>query len=673
MQSPLALANHQSFISPQKLKLMSLKQLQILASRLYAPQPVVPTSPFIYMQTDYLLKSSRYPLSLIWQELTRHYPQKSIQVNWLHGLRLNLPAGNELASQVFITGYYEVSEMHLLSRLIQPGMTVIDAGANWGIYSLLLAKLVTNTGQVIAIEPSSREYHRLNNHIKLNQLSQIQPVKVALSDFTGSAKLSIAKQGHEGHNTLGKFVYPDTQLDKTQSVNLQTLDKLATQLKLTQLDFIKLDIEGSESLALSGGASVINTFRPLILLEVFNQSLMQQQSSANQVWQFLLDHNYQLYRFHPVTGLLIKADTPTQHQSENILAVPKLSSWNKLIQPLCHRHSNLPLVSIITPSYNSGKYIESCLQSVIRQDYPYVEHIIQDGASTDKTTAIIKKYASQYPNKICWSSEPDKGQPDGLNKAIQASRGDIILVLNSDDVLLPHACSWAVNQLRQHPECAVIYGDEYIINEAGQIIDYYMPLSPYSFDRLFCVELVPPAQAAFIRRSMFESVGFYADTSLATCPDYEMWVRLGMKFPFRHVPGPICQYRHHPESEGQKPELIDAMVAAKLKVINRVLSDRHTPVAVTRLKFRAYAGLYHWAADMAAGLTATNKQLYYQTKSFFSRPQIASLKQLFTAGSHYLRRQIITIYHQSLHQFFIALPKFIQIWLRKFKKTYLHR
>ncbi len=257
---------------------------------------------------------------------------------------------------------------------------------------------------------------------------------------------------------------------------------------------------------------------------------------------------------------------------------------------------DMPLVSIVTPSFNSGKFIEECIQSVLNQEYSYVEHIIQDGGSSDDTLKILKKYSTdKYKDRVKWVSKPDKGQSDGLDKAIKLASGEVILVLNADDVLLPYACSWGVFNLKLNPNVAVVYGDEYIIDETGKIIHEFTG-PRYDYEKLLCVEIVPAAQTAFIRRSYFEQVGLGADSSLETCPDYEMWVRIGARFPMKYSPGFVCKYRWHTGSEGQQPSMILKMVEAKKQVMDRVFNDKKTPKRIKKLRKRAYAGVEIWGA-----------------------------------------------------------------------------
>lgn len=289
-----------------------------------------------------------------------------------------------------------------------------------------------------------------------------------------------------------------------------------------------------------------------------------------------------------------------------------------------------PLISIITPSYNSGRFIEDCIKSILAQDYPNIEHIIQDGDSTDLTKKILKKYQrKQYKNKIKIFIEPDKGQSDALNRLIQKSKGDIILVLNADDMLMPYACTWGVEQMKKYPNVGVIYGDTYIINENSQITDI---LKSYDFDfeKLLCVELVPPAQAAFIRRLALKKVGFWADNTLDTCPDYEMWVRIIQKFPMKHVWGVITKYRIHdtPQLDSRQPRTTHRFIEAKRKVMDRLFNSPTTPKRIKKLRRRAYASLFNWAASNAFQLKDYPSAALYLTKAFIIQPNLKHFKRL---------------------------------------------
>lgn len=267
----------------------------------------------------------------------------------------------------------------------------------------------------------------------------------------------------------------------------------------------------------------------------------------------------------------------------------------------------LPLVSIITPCFNAASFIEQCVESALAQSYPRVEHVVQDGASADGTVAILE----HYTGRIDWVSEPDRGQADALDKALKRSRGDILLVLNADDVLLPHAASWAVEVIAKYPTDAVIYGDLYLIDEEGNTTGKYVA-PEYDFAGVLCVEKVLPAQAAFIRRSAFEQVGLEADVTLDTCPDYEIFVRLGLRFPMRHVRGFVAKYRACDRPmDGTKPRTVDRFVRAKAAVMERVFDDPTAPDSVKALRRRAKAGLLLWASEEARNMGDSRSAVRY--------------------------------------------------------------
>lgn len=279
-----------------------------------------------------------------------------------------------------------------------------------------------------------------------------------------------------------------------------------------------------------------------------------------------------------------------------------------------------PLVSIVTPSYNSGRYIEKCIESVLAQDYPDVEHIIQDGASTDNTLSLLKKYSNdKYKKRIRWHSKPDKGPAFASNIAFGKSKGDVILVLNADDALMPYTCSWAVENLTRNPKVAAIYGDVQIIDEKDNEIKTQLS-KPYNFTKLICSELVIPAQATFIRRTVFEKIGFYFDQSLENCGDYELWLRVGLKYSIKYVPGIVTKFRWHDKSSTRSVHLIDDFVDQKKKVLNKLFQNPKTPQQIKNLKKRAHTGLYFWAASMAIDSHAKYQALKYLNQSLMINP-----------------------------------------------------
>jgi len=203
----------------------------------------------------------------------------------------------------------------------------------------------------------------------------------------------------------------------------------------------------------------------------------------------------------------------------------------------------LPLVSIITPSYNQALFIEEAILSVINQDYPFVEHVIIDGGSTDGSVEMIKMYAQQCPDRIRWVSEPDEGQADAINKGFRMATGQILAWLNADDAyLFRSTLSEVVDAFRHMPEADVIYGDAVLISADTRLLRI-MCWPPFKYSWLLrgC-RLTQPA--VFFRRRIIEAEEL--DPSITIALDYEFWLRLGRKYCFVHVPRLWAADRNQP-------------------------------------------------------------------------------------------------------------------------------
>ena len=211
-------------------------------------------------------------------------------------------------------------------------------------------------------------------------------------------------------------------------------------------------------------------------------------------------------------------------------------------------------VSIATPSYNQAGYIEQTIKSVLSQKGDFeLEYIIMDGGSTDRSVAIIKKYAEKHPCAIKWVSEKDKGQADAINKGWKMATGDIVAYLNSDDMYEPGAIQHAVRFLEKKPDVDWVYGQCRIVDEKGKeirrFIKWYRHLlgRNYSYDKLLKENFIAQP-SVFLRKKVLKDCG-YLDPKQHLIMDYEYWLRIGKKHKGAFINAPIAKFRFYRQSK----------------------------------------------------------------------------------------------------------------------------
>jgi glycosyltransferase involved in cell wall biosynthesis len=243
-----------------------------------------------------------------------------------------------------------------------------------------------------------------------------------------------------------------------------------------------------------------------------------------------------------------------------------------------------PLVSIVTPSFNQGRFLRRTIESVLSQNYARIEYQVVDGGSTDDSLEVLRSFGDRFT----WVSEPDRGQTHAINKGMVRVSGEILAYLNSDDVLLPGAIRRVVTYFRDHPNCDAVYGDADHIDENDAFIDRY-PTAEYSFDRLVenCMVCQP---AMFWRRRVADRVGPF-DEQLNYTMDYDYWFRMARAGANIHyLPEKLACSRLH---EGAKT------LSAKKYIYPEILktSKKHAG----RVHKRYFDGYWHYLIQERQG------------------------------------------------------------------------
>ena len=209
-----------------------------------------------------------------------------------------------------------------------------------------------------------------------------------------------------------------------------------------------------------------------------------------------------------------------------------------------------PKISVITPSFNQGQFIEATIKSVVSQDYPDWEYIINDAGSADQSANIIKIYARKYPRQIFWRSRADQGQVAAINEGLGKATGDIIAYLNSDDYYLPGCFRQVAEYFQSHPECLWLVGNCRVTDPKLRwtfFLKHLWPVDKYLWALPVFNTINQPA--VFLRRSLVKKVGlFNSDYKYAF--DYDYWLRcLKIARPYR-LREDLAVFRVHPRSLG---------------------------------------------------------------------------------------------------------------------------
>jgi glycosyltransferase involved in cell wall biosynthesis len=248
------------------------------------------------------------------------------------------------------------------------------------------------------------------------------------------------------------------------------------------------------------------------------------------------------------------------------------------------------LFSIICTVKNRVDRIRASVQSVLAQDDPDVELVVQDGASTDGTLEILREYG----DRIRLRSEPDDGPGDGLFRALRRARGELWGSCLSDEQLVPDAASWARRTLGEHPDIAAIYGFAEGVDREGALLSR-QDASEFSLDALLTSRQLPPFVASFFRMSAYRQLGLWEYTGAG---EFDLWCRLAVRFPIRRFPKLVAYYGMDRTTLSNQAAMFEAERNARLEVLRRLFHDDEAGRRYQHLERRAYAGYFLRYAGM---------------------------------------------------------------------------
>ncbi len=212
--------------------------------------------------------------------------------------------------------------------------------------------------------------------------------------------------------------------------------------------------------------------------------------------------------------------------------------------PLIANSQFWPRISIVTPSYNQGEFLEETIRSILLQNYPNLEYIIMDGGSTDNSVEIIKKYE---PWLAYWVSEKDGGQADAIYRGFEKATGEIIGWINSDDYLLSGALKAVSQKFLDNPNTSLVIGGYVVVRANGREICKYYSF-PQTFESLLCAGMLFGQMASFWKRKLFFEVGGF-EQSLRFCFDYDLFLKLTKKTTPVGIDRVLAAFRLHDMSK----------------------------------------------------------------------------------------------------------------------------
>lgn len=274
----------------------------------------------------------------------------------------------------------------------------------------------------------------------------------------------------------------------------------------------------------------------------------------------------------------------------------------------------LPLVSIVTPSFNQAPFLRATMESVLAQTYPRIEYLVMDGGSTDGSVDLIRDFANRL---AYWQSGPDGGQASAINAGWTRATGEIVTYLNSDDLLEPDAVQASVKALLDAPDAGLSYGACVWVNERNEKIGQ-IDAAPFSLPALLLQNrLAQPS--VFIRRAALDRVGML-DPSMHYLMDYDLWLRIALYFPVVRVPHTLSRFRLHNDSKTGRSYRF--FLDDNLKVLDKAFREPAMPANLVGMRPRAenYAFVLTALHCYSLGQADDGRKLFQQLFEQYPQP-----------------------------------------------------
>ena len=499
--------------------------------------------------------------------------------------------------------YYQGTEYRLARELLLrlDHRIILDVGAEKGGFAD--ACLSAGAERVLAFEPYPPHVEYLR--MRFNGSPAVTVFDLAIADRDGTATLHIAHDSagepmDYHHSLLGALEAGDVRWDRTIEVTCRSLGSLVRDRTIpSKVGVLKIDTEGGDLIALAGMGSLESD---VVMIEYCRNPGYAGDSpyDVSEVSQALGARGYRDFAFVKRNDGLEVIQIGTEqtrigdwgnllfvHRSVRDRLMPIIydaaAAANDLLmsqaQTLRRGYTSRPLtsashadddgsqkpawiapatpgererlvsgkprISIVTPSFNQGRFLEQTMRSVLDQDYPDLEYIVVDGGSTDDSVDIIRRYADRLAS---WISEPDRGQTDALNKGFSRATGDIVAWINSDDFYYPGAFAAAVERFRADPDLGLLYGRGNRVAESGQVICEFEATRPFDLDALvYGVDYILQP-TTFMRRQALHEVGAF-DPHLHYAFDWELWMRLGERFKAGMLDRIVAAGREYPAAK----------------------------------------------------------------------------------------------------------------------------